>query len=81
MYRKKKNPNSKKITAIGLIFICLISFGFVNFGSFWTPPNYYEDGTAESRLEASARYGGDWIEYSQKWDGSFYYVYYLDKDS
>ncbi|MHA1291193.1 MAG: hypothetical protein ACTSQJ_00835 [Promethearchaeota archaeon] len=82
MYRKKsKKQFYKKIRIASLIFALMVCYSFISLGLFWTPPDYFKDGTANTEIEAFARYGGDWIEYSQKWDGSFYYIYYPNKDS
>lgn len=81
MYRKKHNHTRSKALRVSILILAMGTISFVNFGQFWTAPDYVEDGTAAHLVEACVRYGGDWIEYSQKWDGSFYYIYYPEEDT
>ncbi len=76
MYRKKRVRANAGVLWLLIIPISLIGFFMVDLDSFWLPPDYVEDGTAENEVEACAMYGGDWIEQDQKRDGSFYYGYY-----
>ena len=46
----------------------------------WEPPEYYEDGIADSLVEECARYGGDYLVFNQYCNGKFRYIYDAEDD-
>ena len=46
----------------------------------WEPPEYYKDGTADSKIEECARYAGDNLEFSQGCNGKYRYIYDAEND-
>lgn len=46
----------------------------------WTPPDYFKEGIASSKLEECARYGGDNLVFSQSCNGKFRYIYDAEND-
>ncbi|MHA2101529.1 MAG: hypothetical protein ACW99A_22985 [Candidatus Kariarchaeaceae archaeon] len=46
----------------------------------WEEPEYYKDGIADSRVEETARYGGDYLVFNQYSNGKFRYLYDAEED-
>ena len=68
--------------ALRYLSLYLDSFCLKNFDCDpdWEEPEYYKDGTADSRVEECARYGGDYLIFNQYCNGKFRYLYDAEDD-